>query len=193
MDSITLKAQKWETLVRRSCSQCQLNQHELSLLISILNYYFIISSITTSAAVLRTSTDLEQQSCCGTFCHYGTFCHQGHVSNLMHSLHFCHSGTFCHYMVTKCAERSTCCTFCHSIASNTITCLFLSLLCVCARSRECVFVHMSAHTRVCVYVCVDVHLSVAACACPCVLLWIVFIIPASISPKLKFCIALSRL
>ena len=33
---------------------------------------------------------------------------------------FCHSSTFCYYMVTKRAERSTRCTFCHSFASNTI-------------------------------------------------------------------------
>ena len=45
-----------------------------------------------------------------------------------------------------------------------------------------------AHAHVCV--CVDVHLSVAPRAPACVLLCIVFIIPASINAKLKFCTAL---
>ena len=52
---------------------------------------------------------------------------------------------------------------------------------------------------VCARVCVSQCFCVCVCACAvrapasCVLLCIVFIIPASISAKLKFCIALSRL
>ena len=50
-------------------------------------------------------------------------------------------------------------------------------------ARTCACAH------VCVCVCVDVHLSVAPRAPACVFC-IVFIFPASISAKLKFCIAL---
>ena len=63
-------------------------------------------------------------------------------------------------------------------------------MCVCVRARvlKCACLCARAHVYVCV--CLDVHLSVAARALACVLLRrIVFIIPASISPKLKFCIA----
>ena len=51
-------------------------------------------------------------------------------------------------------------------------------VCVCVRVcvRACAFVRGSAHARMCV-----------------VVYYVVFIIPASISAKLKFCIALSRL
>ena len=73
---------------------------------------------------------------------------------------------------------------------------FLLVCCVCPRAR--VFARMRAPARVCVCVCmcvcvcVGVHLFVAARARP-RLYCLVFIIPASVSAKLKFCIALSRL
>ena len=131
---------------------------------------------------------------------------------------FCHSGTFCHYVVTKRAERSTRCTFCHSFASNTClsfprcvcVCVLLVCLCVCARSRVYVFVCARAHVclcaraRACVCVCVCVRVRVRVCVLMCICPWqrararlcvvvycVVFIIPASISARLKFCIALS--
>ena len=113
---------------------------------------------------------------------------------------FCHSSMFCHYMVTKRAERSTRCTFCHSFASKTITCLFLSSLSVCV--CLCVPVCMCVCAHECVRMCVCVCVCVCVCICSwqharahvCVVVYcVVFIIPASISPKLKFCIALSRL
>ena len=104
--------------------------------------------------------------------------------------------------VTTRTERSTRCTFCHSFASNTVTCLFLSpqlcvcvrvcvcvCVCVCARARALTCACLCVPARTCMCVCLDVHLSVAARALACVWLRIVFIIPASISPKLKFCIA----
>ena len=86
---------------------------------------------------------------------------------------FCHCGTFCHYVVTKRAERSTRCT--------------LSLL----RQQHYNLSFPSLVVCVCVCVCAFVRGSARPPACK--LLCIVFIIPASISAKLKFCIALSRL
>ena len=53
-----------------------------------------------------------------------------------------------------------------------------------------VYEFVCSRARACVCVFVDVHLSVAPRAPACVLLCIVFIIPASVSAKLKFCIAL---
>ena len=68
---------------------------------------------------------------------------------------FCHYGTFCHHLVTKHAERSTRCTFCHPFTSNTIISLSFSLgvcVCVCVCVRACV--------RACVCVCVRVRVCV---------------------------------
>ena len=76
-------------------------------------------------------------------------------------------------MVTKCAERSSCCTFRHPFS--------LPSMCVCPCAHACM--------RVCV--CVDMRLSMTACVVWCIVLR--SIIPTSISDKLKFCIALSRL
>ena len=45
------------------------------------------------------------------------------------------------------AEKSTRCTFCHAFASNTIICLSLLWLCVCAHARVCL--RVPAHTCVC--------------------------------------------
>ena len=59
---------------------------------------------------------------------------------------------------------------------------------VCVHTHVYEFVFAHAHVRMCV--CVDVRLSVAPRVPTCVLLCIVFIIPASISAKLKFCTAL---
>ena len=116
---------------------------------------------------------------------------------------FCYCGTFCHYVVTKRAERSTRCTFCHSFASNTIICLFPIPRCVCVCVCVCERAHVScvyprgagvcAHARARARVCVCACVRGSAHAPACVLLCIVFIIPASISAKLKFCIASSRL
>ena len=66
-------------------------------------------------------------------------------------------------------------------------------VCVCARvrARAHVYVFVCARAHTCVCVCVDVHLSVAPRAPACVLLCVVFIIPASVSARLKFCIARS--
>ena len=166
-----------------------------------------------SARFPESEATVFQSVCCGTFCH----CARKTCQIWCTACTFCHSGTFCHYVVTKHAERSTSCTFCHSFASNTITCLFLSLLCVSV--CVCVCVCLRAYSRVCVSVCTCVCVFVSACAhvccvcvcmCVCVLMcicpWqrvparvcvvvycVVFIISTSISPKLKFCIALSRL
>ena len=89
---------------------------------------------------------------------------------------FCPSSTFCHYVVTKCTERSTHCTFCHPFASNTKFGLSLPSMCVCVCAHVCVCV--------CVFWCAFV------CGSACVLWCIVFYYPASISAELKFCIAL---
>ena len=111
--------------------------------------------------------------------------------------------TCCHYVVTKHAERSTRCTFCHSFASNTVTCLFLSSLCVCVCVCACTLTCVSlcvCHVRMCV--CTHARTCTCVCVLMCICLWqrarpcmycLEFIIPASISAKLKFCIALSRL
>ena len=79
-------------------------------------------------------------------------------------------------MVTKCAERSTCCTFCHPFP-------FPQCVGVCALAHTC--------ACMCECVCVDVHLSMTAFVVWCIVLC--SIIPTSISAKLKFGIALSRL
>ena len=86
---------------------------------------------------------------------------------------FCRSGTFYHYVVAKHDDRSTRCTFCHSFASSTITCLFLSSLCVlflllfvclCARAHVCVFV--CARAQVCLRARAHVCVCVLMCVCP---------------------------
>ena len=95
------------------------------------------------------------------------------VSNLMHSvmLH--------HYMVTKRAERSTRCIL-SPLQQQHYNLIFpLPLMCVCVCVCVCwyKFVCGSAKVSVCVLWCTVFY----------------FIIPTSISAKLKFCIALNRL
>ena len=114
-----------------------------------------------------------------------------------------------------CQIWCTACTFCHSSTFGDKTCWkvhslhvlsplcqqhynlsFPSLVCVCVSVRACACMCLCVRARTCacehtcVCVCVDVHLSKELRASTCVLLCIVFIIPASVSAKLKFCIAL---
>ena len=153
----------------------------------------------------RKSLSIFKRPCCGTFCHYGTFCHLTKHQIWCAACTFCHCGTFCQYVVTKRAERSTRCTFCHSFASSTI--IYLSLpscahpvcaraqVCLRARARVCVCVGgwMGGWVCVCVRVCWCAFVRDSARARLCVVVYcVVFIIPVSISAKLKFVIALSR-
>ena len=94
----------------------------------------------------------------------------------------------------------------HSFASGTIICLSLPSLCVCvcvcARARLFVYARAQVCLRARTCLCVCVCVCVLMCVCPwqrarareCVVVYcVVFITSASISAKLKFCIALSRL
>ena len=110
-------------------------------------FFVVVAHMRRSTSCIRLCKCTKYDNirpCCGTFYHYGktfwVFCPHVFLCFFAH-------------VVTKRAERSTRCTFCHSFASNTITCLFLSSLCVC------VCVRARAHSHVCVCVCV--------CVCSC--------------------------
>ena len=87
---------------------------------------------------------------------------------------FCHADTFCNYMVTKRAERSTRCIFCHPFASNTIIYLSLPTLCVCVRARTHVCLRVDARARVCLCVCGCAFVRSTARFCVCVVVYCVY-------------------